>query len=525
MDLQSHLHQLRQLDDDGLLRSLKRHVGSANRLTALVLAHLAEVEARGAHRQWACDTLAAYCVYELRLSEDEAQRRCRAARVARQFPVLFEMLADASIHLTGIVLLAPYLTAENHREVLARARYRRKREIELLVAELAPARDVPALIEPLSARAAAPLRDGWTAVAGSNAGWVRELEPGEGPTRAPSAPDGWHEALLGELGELGAEDVSAPARHEVGPPVSMVSGAGPATDGVCPANTVTRMLDAPRAETPIAATTAPVTGGPHGTSARYRIQFTADQEYVDGLEQARALLWHRLPSGDLVQLHRLALEALLEKLVSRKYGAGARAGRRETPSSHSSTAADSGSGAAPGAEASSPPGKTESSPADLAGVGGGVVTATSGTTEPSSVIGPEAVNGVLDGAESSNVAAAARARSAAPSTYERSGPDPEYLAAASCSHSRHVPAAVRSAVWLRDAGRCTFVDARGVRCRATTALELHHERPFARGGPATTENIRLRCRAHNELAAEQDFGCELMLESRQRRTHPDMPAR
>jgi hypothetical protein len=90
-------------------------------MSAVVLAHLAEVDVRGAHRQWACDTLVAYCVYELRLSEDEAQRRCRAARVARQFPLLFSMLADGSIHLTGIVLLAPHLTPENHREVLARA--------------------------------------------------------------------------------------------------------------------------------------------------------------------------------------------------------------------------------------------------------------------------------------------------------------------------------------------------------------------------------------------------------------------
>jgi len=114
-----------------------------------VLAHLAEVDARGAYRKWACDTLMTYCVYELRLSEDEAQRRCRAARVARQFPVLFEMLADASIHLTGILLLAPYLTVENHRALLARARYRRKREIERLVAEIAPSVDVPSTVEPL----------------------------------------------------------------------------------------------------------------------------------------------------------------------------------------------------------------------------------------------------------------------------------------------------------------------------------------------------------------------------------------
>jgi len=521
MDLQSHIHQIRQLDDDGLLRSLKRHVGSSNRLTAVVLAHLAEVDARGAYRQWACDTLAAYCVYELRLSEDEAQRRCRVARVARQFPVLFEMLADASIHLTGVLLLAPHLTAENHREVLARARYRRKREIELLVAELAPARDIPALIEPLAARAAAPLRGGWAAVAESHAGWFRELTPGDAPTRAPNAPDAWHEELLGELG---AEEVSAPARQEVGPQTPTANAAEPARDGPYPANSVTPALDAPPAETPTAPATAPVNGAPHGTSARYRVQFTADQAYVDALEQARALLWHRLPSGDLAQLHRLALEALLEKLVRRKYGAGARSGRLETRRSHSSTAAGSHRHGAPAAEAPSPPSETESSLAERSAEEGWGGTETSVGTETSIVIGSETVNGVRDGAEPPD-ATAALARHGAPSSNERSRPDHEHLAAPRRSNSRHVPTAVRSAVWLRDEGRCTFVDTRGVRCRATTALELHHEQPFARGGPATLENIRLRCRAHNELAAEQDFGRKPLLARRHGRTRPDMPVR
>jgi hypothetical protein len=125
-------------------------VGCSNRLTALVLAHLAEVEARGAHRSWACPTLLIYCVYELRLSEDEAQRRCRAARVARRFPISFEMLEEGLIHLTGILLLGPHLTEENHRELLARARFRRKREIEKLVAEIAPWSDVPAVVEPIA---------------------------------------------------------------------------------------------------------------------------------------------------------------------------------------------------------------------------------------------------------------------------------------------------------------------------------------------------------------------------------------
>jgi hypothetical protein len=121
MKLREDIDHLCRLDNDSLLRSLKRHVGSSNRLNALVLAHLAEVDARGAYRHWACSTLAAYCVFELRLGRrGPAPLPGRARRT--EFPVLFEMLADASIHLTGILLLAPYLTRENHRDVLARAR-------------------------------------------------------------------------------------------------------------------------------------------------------------------------------------------------------------------------------------------------------------------------------------------------------------------------------------------------------------------------------------------------------------------
>ena len=71
-------------------------------------------------------------------------------------------------------------------------------------------------------------------------------------------------------------------------------------------------------------TRADTSGERRAESVRYRVQFTADQAYVDLLEQARALLWHRLPTGDLAQLQRLALEALMDKLVLRKYGAGAR---------------------------------------------------------------------------------------------------------------------------------------------------------------------------------------------------------
>jgi hypothetical protein len=47
-------------------------------------------------------------------------------------------------------------------------------------------------------------------------------------------------------------------------------------------------------------------------------------------------------------------------------------------------------------------------------------------------------------------------------------------------------------------------------CRETSGLELHHEEAHAFGGPPNLSNISLRCRAHNALAAEQDFGREFM---------------
>jgi hypothetical protein len=67
-------------------------------------------------------------------------------------------------------------------------------------------------------------------------------------------------------------------------------------------------------------------------------------------------------------------------------------------------------------------------------------------------------------------------------------------------------AAVKRAVWERDGGRCTYVSPEGRRCDSRWRLELDHVEPAARGGPSTVEGLRLRCRAHNILHAEESFG-------------------
>src|SRR2546425_12356302 len=99
----------------------------------------------------------AICVpHVFRFSEQETYNRIAAARTARRFPVTLELLADGSINLTTIRLLAPHLTAENHRSVLEAARGKRTHEVEKIVASLAPKPDVADSIRKLPSAPQAP---------------------------------------------------------------------------------------------------------------------------------------------------------------------------------------------------------------------------------------------------------------------------------------------------------------------------------------------------------------------------------
>jgi hypothetical protein len=55
----------------------------------------------------------------------------------------------------------------------------------------------------------------------------------------------------------------------------------------------------------------------------------------------------------------------------------------------------------------------------------------------------------------------------------------------------------------------------GTLCPETRGLEWDHIVPVARSGDSRASNIRLRCRAHNQLEAEKAFGKQFMQSKRE----------
>ena len=318
------------LSDDQLVAELKRVAGQERASTAQVVAHLAEMDARGLHLAAGFSSLFKYCCEILHFSEHETYNRIEVARLARRFPMILELLEGGSVNLTTVRLLATHLTDENHAQLLAAATHLSRREVEELVARHAPKPAVPASVRKIPVRG----------VVASAASPSLALGPSTRPTIAAPPP---------------------PPRRPVVAPL--------ATD-------------------------------------RYEVKFTVNAETRDKLRRTQDLLRHAIPTGDLAEIFERALTLLLEDVEQKKLSA----------TSH-----------------------------------------------------PRTPRGVAP-------------------------------------HSRHIPAAVSRAVWLRDGERCAFVSKDGRRCDERAFLELHHLKPYGALGEATVENIEVRCAAHNKYEAELFYG-------------------
>jgi hypothetical protein len=146
-----HRTDLTDLTDDALVSRLSTLCAEGHVLTARLIVHLIEVEERRLDLRAACTSMFAFCQRRLGMSEGAAFRRITAARMVKRFPALLGRIERGELHLSTLVLIRPHLTEQNAEELVAAVAGKTQRQVEELLARLAPKPDVPSAIVELGA--------------------------------------------------------------------------------------------------------------------------------------------------------------------------------------------------------------------------------------------------------------------------------------------------------------------------------------------------------------------------------------
>lgn len=111
---------LTRLSDRELLTRVRDAAQQERRVTAALIALLAELDARRLYLGEGCSSLFTYCTQVLHLSEHAAYNRIEAARAARRFPVILDLIESAAVTLTTV----RHRAASDEWQSLRRARTR-----------------------------------------------------------------------------------------------------------------------------------------------------------------------------------------------------------------------------------------------------------------------------------------------------------------------------------------------------------------------------------------------------------------
>src|SRR6187402_2696073 len=177
-------YRLKSLAGDELLAGLSRIVGRRNQITAEFLAYLAELDERQIFLDLGFASLFEYCVEKLGLCESTAGRHIAAARVCRNHPEVFALVASGALHASALSLLRKHLSQENAAQLFELCAHGSARKVEELLAARFPRPDVRDLVRRLT-RFAIP--GGVPAQAGPtpDVGRTSEQMPTEAPPREP----------------------------------------------------------------------------------------------------------------------------------------------------------------------------------------------------------------------------------------------------------------------------------------------------------------------------------------------------
>ena len=283
-------YSLTHVRDEVLLRNTNALIAEERGTMAFLLAHLAEIDARKLFAPLGYSSMFAYCVRELRFSEDVASKRIHAARACRRFPILFTELAEGRLHLTAVLVLAPHLTEENVGDVVRASAHRRQSEIEDILracvpgvqGELAPGPDL-----------------------GLETAGVANSTEGQHAVQHVGLTQGQH--AVQHVGDPGPEGLTH-AQHAV-------QHVGPLD-----------LAGSARGQHAV----QHVTTGSLSSQVEQLVPLMVRPEIKDRVRYLQALLSHALPSGDISKLLARALDLLADEVEKRRFGTGNGTRRRRT---------------------------------------------------------------------------------------------------------------------------------------------------------------------------------------------------
>ncbi|HZZ85628.1 MAG TPA: HNH endonuclease [Anaeromyxobacteraceae bacterium] len=298
---------LTSLDSAALARRLGELAGDERRVQTDFLLHLEVFDRQRGYLEAGYSSLWEFCLEALHLREGAAGRRIAAMRVLRRFPVLEGALREGKLCLSTLGLLGPVLTDENLNEVVERAAFRTRAEVDRLVASLQPR--------------AAP-KDGIRKLAGHRHFATEEAKPFAGDDVLGAVPD---VAPAAPLPSPSTKDEQPTPPAPAAPTLLTSAAAAPREEPALPSSRLRPEL-------------RPV------SDESYSLRVTLDAAFKGELDQLRQLLSHKVPSGDLSAVLREAVRCAIEKHGKRR---GAVAPTRKAATSNRANAvAQPASGAA-----------------------------------------------------------------------------------------------------------------------------------------------------------------------------------
>ena len=426
------------LSDDRLIARTKELSGIEHQLEVVVIDHLREIRKRRLYLRRGFSSLFDYAVRELGYSDAAAWRRLKAMRLCADVDGVRERLQDGSMTLNAAAQL------QNAFDRQDRNRDRAARN--------------------------APGRNGFGAAAQQDGSAPEPAQPAERKP-APVLDRSARRALVEQASGKSSRQVMR-LLAEVDPELAV------------PADRV-RPLGA----------------------GRWEIKAVIDDECRRGLERLKGLLSHVDPHMTLGQLMERLVQEGLDRHDPARPPRGRRTGARVAGADRTSAAktqADSARGAASAAKHEARSDSAAPSAAKVSAQAAGQPAAQPGADDlplqadrwpdrpDTSAAKPAGDATSAPKTRRFGPQAAACAKPAAPPRTQTSA------AKAGGATGRAIPAAVKRAVWRRDRGRCSYVDrTSGRRCGSQHLLQIDHVVPYAQGGAAEPNNLRLLCAAHH----------------------------